>query len=111
MKKNHPFKLTLLSLAIAASFSAHAHAEYTDVNSDGSVKNDKEKVQAKKTKKTKADKENVELEDMIITQRADSLVGIAGSASEGHVGQEQLKYRPITRPSEVLETDIPHPHH
>ena len=30
MKKNHPFKLTLLSLAIAASFSAHAHAEYTD---------------------------------------------------------------------------------
>jgi len=101
---NHPFKFTLLSLAILASFSAHAHAEYTDVNTDGSVKNEKEKVQTKKTKKTKTDKENVELEDMIITQRADSLVGIAGSASEGHVGQEQLKYRPITRPSEVLET-------
>ena len=101
---HHTFKHTLLLLAILASCSAHAHAEYTDVNSDGSVKNDKEKVQAKKTKKTKVDKENVELEDMIITQRADSLVGIAGSASEGHVGQEQLKYRPITRPSEVLET-------
>jgi hypothetical protein len=101
---NHSFKFTLLSLAILASFSAHAHAEYSDVNSDGSVKNEKEKVQTKKTKKTKTDKENVELEDMIITQRADSLVGIAGSASEGHVGQEQLKYRPITRPSEVLET-------
>ena len=83
---HHSFKLTLLSFAILTSFSAHAHAEYTDVNSDGSVKNDKEKVQTKKTKKTKADKENVELEDMIITQRSESLVGIASSASQGNVG-------------------------
>ena len=28
---------------------------------------------------------------MIITQRSDSLVGIASSASQGNVGQEQLK--------------------
>ncbi len=41
---------------------------------------------------------------VITTQRADSLVGVAGSASQGNVGQEQLKYRPVTRPSEVLET-------
>ncbi len=31
------------------------------------------------------------------------MVGIANSASEGYVGQEQLKYRPINRPGEILE--------
>ncbi|PPD34972.1 MAG: TonB-dependent receptor [Methylomonas sp.] len=50
------------------------------------------------------DSEPVELEEIIVTQRAHSLVGIAGSASQGSVGQEQLKYRPITRPGEILET-------
>jgi len=98
--KNHPFKLTLLSLAIAASFSAYAHAEYTETETP--VAESDKKV--KKPKKEKADK-TVEFEDMVVTtERADSLVGIAGSASQGNVGQEQLKYRPVTRPSEVLET-------
>jgi hydrogenase/urease accessory protein HupE len=46
----------------------------------------------------------VELEDITIVERADSQVGIADSASQGNIGQAQLKYRPITRPSEVLET-------
>ncbi|MEN9896746.1 MAG: hypothetical protein RLZZ66_395 [Pseudomonadota bacterium] len=91
MEKNHPFKLTLLSLAILASFSAYAHGEYTDVNTEASTINDKDKTKNKKTKKLKANKECVELEDMIITQRSDSLVGIASSASQGNVGQEQLK--------------------
>lgn len=100
MKKNHPFKLTLLSLAIAASFSACAHAEY--IETETPVAESDKKV--KKTKKAKTDK-TVEFEDMVVTtERADSLVGIAGSASQGNVGQEQLKYRPVTRPSEVLET-------
>ncbi len=100
MKKNHPFKLTLLSLAIAASFSAYAHAEYTETETP--VAESDKKV--KKTKTEKSDK-TVEFEDMVVTtERADSLVGIAGSASQGNVGQEQLKYRPVTRPSEVLET-------
>ncbi|MGB4497151.1 MAG: TonB-dependent receptor [Methylococcaceae bacterium] len=95
--KNHPFKFTLLSLAILASFSAFAHAEYTEPENTETVK------KVKETKKLK-DAEPVELDDIVITERADSLVGIAGSASVGNVGQEQLKYRPITRPSEVLET-------
>ncbi len=89
------FKLTLLSFAIAASFSAFAHAEYSEPET------------AKKTQKEKADKV-VELDEMVIKTtaegRAESLVGIAGSASQGTVGQEQLKYRPVTRPSEILET-------
>jgi outer membrane receptor protein involved in Fe transport len=97
MKKNHLFQHTLLSLAIAASFSAYAHAEYSEPENTETVK------KVKETKKAK-DGEPVELDDIVITERADSLVGIASSASVGNVGQEQLKYRPITRPSEVLET-------
>ncbi|MCX7093347.1 MAG: TonB-dependent receptor [Methylobacter sp.] len=55
--------------------------------------------------KTKAkDKEPVVLSEMLVSQRADSQVGIADSASQGNVGQEQLKYRPISRPGEILET-------
>ncbi|MCD2448827.1 TonB-dependent receptor [Methylicorpusculum oleiharenae] len=48
--------------------------------------------------------ESVELSEMIVTERADSMIGYADSASQGNVGQEQLEYRPITRPGEILET-------
>ncbi|HNP52643.1 MAG TPA: TonB-dependent receptor, partial [Nitrosomonas nitrosa] len=41
--------------------------------------------------------------EVLVTGRADALIGIADSASQGNVGQEQLKYRPIIRPGEVLE--------
>lgn len=64
-------------------------------------------VHAADKSKTIAQENTVELSEMEVnaaTERSDSLLGIADSASQGHVGQEQLKYRPITRPSEVLET-------
>ena len=57
-----------------------------------------------KPKPQTKDKEPVELSEMVVTQRADSQVGIADSASQGNVGQEQIQYRPISRPGEVLET-------
>ena len=44
------------------------------------------------------------LEQVLVLGRADSMIGIAESASEGTVGQEQLKLRPIIRPGEILET-------
>jgi len=50
----HTFKHTLLSLAILASCSAHAHAEYTEVNSDSVVNNNKEQVQTKKNKEVQS---------------------------------------------------------
>jgi hydrogenase/urease accessory protein HupE len=50
------------------------------------------------------DEDSVTLEDITIVERAQSQIGIADSASQGNVGQAQLKYRPFTRPSEVLET-------
>jgi outer membrane cobalamin receptor len=43
------------------------------------------------------------LEPIVVTGRADDLTGIAGSASEGRVGQAQLETRPFLRPGEVLE--------
>ncbi|MGZ8944992.1 MAG: TonB-dependent receptor plug domain-containing protein [Methylococcaceae bacterium] len=49
-------------------------------------------------------KEPVALSDVLVTERADSQIGVADSASQGNVGQEQLKYRPISRPGEILET-------
>lgn len=44
------------------------------------------------------------VERVVVTGRADSLLGLAGSAAEGTVGQEELAQRPILRPGEVLET-------
>lgn len=43
------------------------------------------------------------LEPMVITGRADDLVGIAASASEGRVGQAEFQHRPLLRSGEVLE--------
>ena len=44
------------------------------------------------------------LDEVVVMGRADSLIGIADSASEGNIGQPQLETRPILRPGEVLET-------
>ncbi|GAC1691237.1 MAG: TonB-dependent receptor [Candidatus Dormibacteraceae bacterium] len=44
------------------------------------------------------------LDEVLVLGRADSLIGIADSASEGNIGQAQLETRPILRPGEVLET-------
>ncbi|MGH8550064.1 MAG: TonB-dependent receptor domain-containing protein [Methylococcales bacterium] len=50
------------------------------------------------------DGQAMRLPDIVVTERSDSQVGIADSASQGNVGQDQLKLRPIFRPGEVLET-------
>ena len=39
-----------------------------------------------------------------IIGRIDDLIGVAGSASEGHVGSADLRPRPITREGELLES-------
>ncbi|MCC6234593.1 MAG: TonB-dependent receptor [Verrucomicrobiales bacterium] len=45
-----------------------------------------------------------ELPSMLIRGRADSLVGVAASASEGLVGVDHFESRPLQRPGELLET-------
>lgn len=44
------------------------------------------------------------LGEIIVEGRADSLLGIADSATQGTVGAEQLELRPILRTGEILET-------
>ncbi|MGD0060095.1 MAG: TonB-dependent receptor [Verrucomicrobiia bacterium] len=46
----------------------------------------------------------VRLPEVVVTGRADSLVGVADSASQGATGQAQLEDRPILRSGEILET-------
>jgi outer membrane receptor protein involved in Fe transport len=41
---------------------------------------------------------------VVVTGRADPLIGIASAASEGFVGRDHLDYRPLQRSGEVLET-------
>jgi hypothetical protein len=44
------------------------------------------------------------LPEVVVSGRADSLLGIAGAASQGTVGMEELESRTLSRPGEVLET-------
>ena len=44
------------------------------------------------------------LKEVVVTGRADSLVGLAESATQGTTGQAQLADRPILRSGELLET-------
>ena len=46
----------------------------------------------------------VRLPEVTVYGRADSLLGIAGAASQGTVGMEALESRTLSRPGEVLET-------
>ena len=46
---------------------------------------------------------NFEFEEMVVVGRGEDLTGIADSASEGKVGQLQLRTRPILRSGEILE--------
>src|SRR5579872_3764382 len=50
------------------------------------------------------DENPVRLPAVVVTGRADSLLGIADSATQGTVGAEELAARPILRAGEVLET-------
>ena len=45
----------------------------------------------------------VQLETVVVTGRADSLLSVAASANEGVVGHEQLALRPLLRPGEIVE--------
>ena len=46
----------------------------------------------------------IRLPEVVVTGRQDSMIGIAEAASQGTVGTEELQYRTLSRPGEVLET-------
>lgn len=81
-------RLALLAVACIIGNSAYAQPAANGANSKAKAK----------------DKELMTFSDLLVTQRADSQLGFADSAAQGNVGQEQLQYRPISRPGEILET-------
>lgn len=88
----------LMALSFAFFVGSNAYAQEPEVSATESADT------TVAAESNNSSKDSVELDEMTITERADSQVGIADSASQGNVGQAQLKFRPITRPSEVLET-------
>ncbi|MFO0795620.1 MAG: TonB-dependent receptor [Candidatus Brocadiaceae bacterium] len=44
------------------------------------------------------------LPEVLVYGRSDSLIGVAGAASEGTIGKDELELRTLSRPGEVLET-------
>ncbi|MBV9468470.1 MAG: TonB-dependent receptor [Abitibacteriaceae bacterium] len=53
---------------------------------------------------TKTAPEVETMNEIVVTERSNNLVGTADSASQGTVGAQELKQRPILRPGELLET-------
>ncbi len=90
----------LMALTMAFFLGTNVNAQEKEVMSKNNL------PISEKTKSKDIKNDALELDEMIVSakERADSQVGIADSASQGNVGQAQLKYRPITRPGEVLET-------
>ncbi|MDA1343703.1 MAG: HupE/UreJ family protein [Proteobacteria bacterium] len=88
----------LLAIVFSFFIGSSVHAQESEVSAADTTETT---VTVKSQTNTK---ESVELDEVVVTGRAASQVGIADSASQGSVGQAQLKYRPITRPGEVLET-------
>ncbi len=74
----------------------------------GTVNADETKSPAKETAegKAKTSKEGaIELEEMVVTAdgRAQNLIGMTGSASQGEITQAQFEYRPLSRNGELVE--------
>ncbi len=84
-------RLTVLAMTFFVSTSMHAQEKTPHANTA------KPDVQINQLA-------HAVLDEVLVTGRADKLTGIADSASQGKVGQDQIQYRPMIRPGEVLET-------
>ena len=94
----------LLAISFAFFIGSVAHAQETD---NSPIELADEAITLESPAVAAVSKDAVQLEDLVVTGesgRAVSQIGIADSASQGSIGQAQLKYRPISRSGEVLET-------
>ncbi len=48
-------------------------------------------------------KGTAQLPEIVVEERSDSMIGIADTSTEGTIGAQELKDRPVSRPGEVLE--------
>jgi hypothetical protein len=53
--------------------------------------------------KQESEEKTITLDEVVVEGRATDLIGIAGSASQGVVGQPEFKYRPLARVGELVE--------
>ena len=49
-------------------------------------------------------KESLEIEEVVVEGRQENLAGETRSASEGVIGQSELRNRPLLRPGDVMES-------
>jgi hypothetical protein len=100
--KFFPMLTLLLSLHAASSTDVHAVDATVDLN-------DSTPAAEAPRGATGADSDRkpatvYRLPETVVTGRQDIMIGIAAAASEGTVGEEQLQFRALARPGELLET-------
>lgn len=107
------FLLFLLALAVPAEGStpdprtasqAPVAKESSDASADEPTDNDKEGAPDAREDADGSDDDLQVFEEMEVRERADDLIGIAVSATEGTTGRLDLAKRPIQRPGELIET-------
>ncbi|MDN3512245.1 MAG: TonB-dependent receptor [Candidatus Jettenia sp.] len=85
-------------------------ANLADVNSfnqseeNGNNTGDSSETVQESTSATSSSTDALLLPEVLVYGHADSLLGIAGAASQGTVDKDELEWRTLSRPGEVLET-------
>jgi len=89
----------LIALTFAFFIGSNVNAQETVV--DAKATNEL----ALKTKPKTGSAESIELTEMVVIAegRANNLIGMTGSASQGEVSQAQFEYRPLSRNGELVE--------
>lgn len=105
LKQSSEQSVTGEQVEVGSSTSDLAGVEYSHQSEVGgnTTGNSSDTVQ-QFTDSTSLAKDAFLLPEVLVYGRADSLLGIAGAASQGTVGMEELEYRTLSRPGEVLET-------
>jgi hypothetical protein len=92
-----------IEVGSSTSDRAGADASHQSEESSNNDGNSSDTVQ-ESTNATSPSTDASLLPEVLVYGRADSLLGIAEAASQGTVGKEELEWRTLSRPGEVLET-------
>ena len=94
---------SLISLIIGASLWSNQVTAQQATNAPPTPPSDTNSATAEASRPA-TNQVPIRLPDVVVTGRADSMLGIASSATQGTTGTAQLAERPILRSGEVLET-------
>src|SRR5574337_550337 len=99
----YPLNSDKIEVGSSTSDMAGVDSSYQSKVSDNITGNSPDTVQ-ESTNSTSPATDELLLPEVTVYGSADSLLGIAGAASQGTVGMEELEYRTLSHPGEVLET-------